>query len=327
VMRSTVESTRKINVTALHRKACFTDSRREFPITWSIDGRVTDVAIASTDSTNMELSYYSDNRNEPVLVTIPITWTQCRLGGRRPWFRCRCGRRVRILFERHEHYVCRTCRRVIYQAQQLSKNRRRQTSFTGFRIRERLGGRPNLLDTFPTKPEGMHWKTYNRLKERADAAEHDTRMALDRARAALPHLHQLSRQQLFDVRATLQSVQRTTLRLSSRERMFVHIERPPRRVPISREETQPMLQGNLASGRQLKAARALAGLSQAKLAKEAGFNADAYRYWESHSDRYPTTVQSTLDAITAALERRGVIVFRDPTPGARLVEPHQPYGW
>jgi hypothetical protein len=38
-------------------------------------------------------------------------------------------------------------------------------------------------------------------------------------------------------------------------------------------------------------------------------------------------VQSTLDAITATLERRGVIVFRDPTPGARLVEPHQPYGW
>jgi hypothetical protein len=88
-----------------------------------------------------------------------------------------------------------------------------------------------------------------------------------------------------------------------------------------------MLQGDLVSGRQLKAARALAGLSQAKLAKEAGFNADACRYWESHGDRYPTTVQSTLDAITATLERHGVIVFRDPTPGARLVEPHRPYGW
>jgi hypothetical protein len=33
---------------------------------------------------------------------------------------------------------------------------------------------------------------------------------------------------------------------------------------------------------------------------------------------YFTTVQSTLDAITATLERYGVIVFRDPTPGARL---------
>jgi hypothetical protein len=30
----------------------------------------------------------------------------------------------------------------------------------------------------------------------------------------------------------------------------------------------------------------------------------------------PTTAQSTLDKITATLERHGVIVFRDPTPGS-----------
>jgi len=79
-----------------------------------------------------------------------------------------------------------------------------------------------------------------------------------------------------------------------------------------------MLLGNLVSSRQLKAARALAGLSQAKLATEAGFNPDACRYWESHGDGYPTTVQSTLDRITATLERHGVVVFRDPTPGVQL---------
>jgi hypothetical protein len=318
VTRPAVESVRKIDVNALHRKGCFADSRREFPITWSIEGKVMEVVIASSDRWGMEFEYHCDNTNEPVRVTIPITWTECALGGSRPWFRCRCGRRVGILFERHERYVCRTCRRVIYKAQQVSRKRREHTSFTGFRIRERLGGRPDLRDPFPTKPKGMHWRTFSQLKKRADAAERNTTDARDRIKAALPQLETLPRQQLLDVQGAIRSLQKTTLRLTSRERMFVHIERPSRRVPKRRQEARPMLNGNLVSSRQLKAARALAGLSQAKLAKEAGFNPDACRYWEAHGDGPPTTVQSTLDKITATLQRHGVIVFRDPAPGARL---------
>jgi hypothetical protein len=224
------------------------------------------------------------------------------------------------LFERHQFYVCRTCRGSIYEAQQFSRKRRERTSFPGFRIRERLGGRPNLLDPFPTKPKGLHWRTYNRLKERADASERNTVIARDRVKAALPHLETLPRDQLLDVLGALRSMRQTTLRRSSRERMFVHIERPSRRTPIRLPETRPMLHGDLVSSRQLKGARALAGLTQAKLATEAGFNHDACRYWEAHGDGYPTTVQSTLDRITATLERHGVIVFRDPTPGARLIQ-------
>jgi hypothetical protein len=175
-----------------------------------------------------------------------------------------------------------------------------------------------LRDPFPAKPKGMHWRTYNQLKERADVAERNTTNARDRIKAALPHLETLPHQQLLDVQGAIRSLQQTTLRLTSRERMFVHIERPSRRVPKRRQDTRPMLHGNLVSSRQLKAARALAGLSQAKLAKEAGFNPDASRYWESHGDGPPTTVQSTLDKITATLQRHGVILIRDPTPGVRL---------
>jgi len=237
VTRPTVESVRKIDVNALHRKGCFADGRREFPITWSIEGKVTDVAIASSDRWAIQLRYYSDNRNEPVRVTVLITWTECRLGGRRPWFRCACGRRVATLFERHERYVCRSCRGLIYQAQQFSRKRREQTSFPGFRIRERLGGRPNVLDPFPTKPKGLHWRTYNRLKERADAAECDTAITLNGVKAALPRLEMLPRRQLLEVQGALRSLRQTTLRLRSRERMFVHIDRPSlRRVPVRRQE-------------------------------------------------------------------------------------------
>jgi hypothetical protein len=255
----TVESIRKIDVNALHRKGCFADRRREFPITWSIDGRTTDVVIASSDRWDMELKYNTDNRNEPVRVTIPITWTKCHLGGSRPWFKCNCGRRVGTLFEFHQFYVCRTCHGLIYEAQRFSRKRRKQTSFPGFRIRERLGGRPNLLDSFPTKPKGQHRRTYNRLKERAEAAERDFTAARDQLKAVVPLLKTLRRDQLVDLR-------------------------PSRRGPVRQPETQPMLHGDLVSSRQLKAARVLAGLTQAKLATEAGYNPDACRYWESRGD-------------------------------------------
>jgi hypothetical protein len=76
---------------------------------------------------------------------------------------------------------------------------------------------------------------------------------------------------------------------------------------------------NIASSRQLKAARILAGLTQSQLSIEAGFNPRAAKYWESWGDQLPTTTPTTLAAIEATLLRHGVEVFTSPTPGCRLV--------
>src|SRR6266566_4292263 len=70
---------------------------------------------------------------------------------------------------------------------------------------------------------------------------------------------------------------------------------------------------NIVSGRQLRAARVLAGLTQAQLAQQAGFHERACRYWEARGDDPPTTTPSSLAKIEAALGRNGVAVFRDPT--------------
>jgi hypothetical protein len=38
-------------------------------------------------------------------------------------------------------------------------------------IKMRLGGSNDPLDPFPQKPRGMHWRTYERLREQAHAAD------------------------------------------------------------------------------------------------------------------------------------------------------------
>ena len=85
------------------------------------------------------------------------------------------------------------------------------------------------------------------------------------------------------------------------------------------ENTSAVSIMNIVLGRQLRAARELAGLTQRELAIEAGFNPRAAKYWERWPDKLPTRVPETLAAIEQTLWRHGVEVFAIPTPGARLV--------
>jgi transcriptional regulator with XRE-family HTH domain len=78
---------------------------------------------------------------------------------------------------------------------------------------------------------------------------------------------------------------------------------------------------NIASGRQIRAARVLAGLTQAELAKATGHHVRAVRYWEGKEDAEPTCVPITLERIEEAFLRHGVRLFLTPTPGIRLVSP------
>jgi DNA-binding transcriptional regulator YiaG len=76
----------------------------------------------------------------------------------------------------------------------------------------------------------------------------------------------------------------------------------------------------IVSGRQLRAARVLAGLTQAQFAAKAGFHERACRYWESMGDKPPTSVRSTLVKICEALKTQGVVAFSEPTPGVRIAD-------
>jgi transcriptional regulator with XRE-family HTH domain len=66
---------------------------------------------------------------------------------------------------------------------------------------------------------------------------------------------------------------------------------------------------NIITGRQLRAAHILAGLTQKQLAKAVGVHERAARYWELKENKAPTSTPSSLDKIEAVLGDHGVIVF------------------
>jgi hypothetical protein len=66
-------------------------------------------------------------------------------------------------------FACRRCHNLANDSQSETKHGRMLIKTQTIRIK--LGGSPSLLEDFPEKPKGMHWHTYNRLRQKADQAE------------------------------------------------------------------------------------------------------------------------------------------------------------
>jgi hypothetical protein len=66
-------------------------------------------------------------------------------------------------------FACRRCYGLAYASQH--EIARHRGISQAQKIRTRLGGSANLCEPFPQKPKRMHWRTYLRLRERAEAAE------------------------------------------------------------------------------------------------------------------------------------------------------------
>jgi hypothetical protein len=121
----------------------------------------------------------SDGGSEcsPVIKFVPITWTACHFGGRRPWFVCpHCGLRIAMIYIAGEYVACRRCLGLAYASQQ--EPVRQRGLMKARKIRASLGGSANMMDRFPDRPKGMHEKTFRGLR-----AAHDR--AADRCMAGL----------------------------------------------------------------------------------------------------------------------------------------------
>jgi hypothetical protein len=75
--------------------------------------------------------------------------------------RVACGRRVAVLHAAGKCFLCRHCYDLSYQSQREDKMHRALRRAQ--KIRKRLSGSANMMESFLEKPKGMHLKTYMRM--------------------------------------------------------------------------------------------------------------------------------------------------------------------
>jgi hypothetical protein len=170
--RPTIEACMSIDVRSWHREGllragqCFLHS-----LTWNWEPTQGIGVLTKADAVFLMFRSRSwpDEYGPVITQRIPIAWTPCTLGGRRPWFSCeatfngrRCCRRVALLYSPGGVFACRHCFGLAYDSQNETP------SFRAIRrarkIRMRLGTGFSFAEPFPDKPPGMHWLTYLRMR-------------------------------------------------------------------------------------------------------------------------------------------------------------------
>ena len=126
---------------------------------WKRNGEKTgSVLLVVTEHTVVFRYSTKDQDGNALDVNNPIqlTSTPCNYGGRRTWFVCGCGIRVARLFIRRQHVACRHCFNLAYPTQNGDKCDRAWARINKLEAR---------LKENRYRPKGMHWDTFQRIKE------------------------------------------------------------------------------------------------------------------------------------------------------------------
>jgi hypothetical protein len=177
--RTTCESCASIDVRRWHREGRL-QAGQHFSWSWTRGSEPSGSIRVRMESDAAVLIYRSRSRSasewKSIEQRVPITWTACHLGGRRPWFVCSvysgrryCGRRVAVLYGAGELFACRRCHGLAYASQQETPMHRALGQAQ--KIRKKLGGSTDIWDRFPERPKRMHRRTYLRLRARGEAAQ------------------------------------------------------------------------------------------------------------------------------------------------------------
>jgi len=126
--------------------------------------------LTDSDSAWMRLKYTRNDISENYLVDLATT--RPNFGGRRWWFLCP-AKRIRVtrlhLPRGGDKFASRQAYGLAYRCQNEPLEDRIATK--AHRLRRRLGGEPGFDQPFPSKPKGMHWRTYNQMCDEIDWME------------------------------------------------------------------------------------------------------------------------------------------------------------
>ena len=120
-MAPTADSTRHFSIFGLRRRGALTPGAIR-PWFWrSIrDGKITRLVLTKATETDVQLIFQHGTGWRSQFI--PLVLTACAYGGSRPWFRCRCGRRVGVLFDAASRFYCRKCLGLRYQSQVVTRH-------------------------------------------------------------------------------------------------------------------------------------------------------------------------------------------------------------
>ena len=130
-----------------------------------------------TDSHQIKLEYtITDNAGEEkeFSYTVPVEWTECNFGGKRPWFRCPskgCNERVEKLYKPLQEcfFACRHCHDVTYRRCNISGKPTEIAMYKKKKIAEKLNSEDADVSVGawpPTKPKNMHRDTFEKLEDK-----------------------------------------------------------------------------------------------------------------------------------------------------------------
>jgi hypothetical protein len=134
---------------------------------WSVHGQKVAGISIRVDWQSMVLSWRLKSTGEVIAQPVQTQTTPCHLGGQRHWFTCpKCSKRVAVLCAPGRYFACRQCGGLGYATQKEGAGDR--ATSRADKLRKRLGWEAGILNGNGSKPKGMHWTTYLRLKSRHD---------------------------------------------------------------------------------------------------------------------------------------------------------------
>ena len=179
--RGTCEGCHSLDVRQLHRKDLLRPGLW-FDWSWTRNNEPAGNIGILTEHDAIVLIYrsrpYGSTEWKDIRQRVPITWTECHLGGRRPWFRCTvyahgryCGRRVAKIYHAGDVFACRHCRGLAYASQQEPVRERGIT--TARKIQMRLGGGESVTGAFTgTASEPRSCRVGDRITDRLRPPAH-----------------------------------------------------------------------------------------------------------------------------------------------------------
>lgn len=157
--RMTTEDYFSIDIRVWHREGMLIPEKR-YGWQWLRNGVV--VARLHVLATERELVLQAMDSHQALgdIYSVPVDWTACALGGRRPWFLCpshHCRKRVALLYW-VKGFRCRHCLNLSYPSEREGSVDRLTRKVNV--VRKKLGWPPGIFNKDGKKPKGMQWRTY-----------------------------------------------------------------------------------------------------------------------------------------------------------------------